>query len=162
MTKASPFSKDSALERFLKRLPEEVADSFTVEQLQAMQSALQTTQWRRHPVDLRLTIPILWKKFYVVLVAGPERRSNQRRMLDRAKNPIWTSTNLLFVVGLVSLGIMLSLGLFQLKSLSLNLLPSTEIHPAGIPFKESQAACEETGRVWQDGECIDYEHDPIF
>ena len=162
MTKASKFTKNAALERFLKRFPEDVKNSFTVEQLQAMQTALQATQWRRHPVDIRLTIPFLWKKFYFVLVAGPEQRSKQRRIADRSLNPIWTFKNLLFVMVMVVLGILISLGLFQLRHLSFDTLGETEIHPTSIPFKEGKQACQETGRTWENNECIDYTHDPTF
>ncbi|NER78321.1 MAG: hypothetical protein F6K42_01845 [Leptolyngbya sp. SIO1D8] len=162
MSQASPFTKDVALERFLKNLPEDVANSFTLEQLKAMQVALQSTQWRRHPIDIRLSIPLLWKRFYFVLVAGPERRSKQRLKSDQIRNPVWTPVNLLFATGLIGLGILAALGLFQLKSISLDTLTGIETHPAGIPFKEDQAACEESGRTWEEGKCIDYHHDPIF
>lgn len=162
MTKASSFVKDAALERFLKRLPDDIANSFTIEQLQAMQTGLQATQWRRHPVDIRMTIPVLWKKFYFVLVAGPEKRSKIRRASDRVQQPIWTLANVLFVICLTSTGILLSLGLFQLKMISLGSLTKTTTYPAGIPFKESPEACEESGRAWRNGECIDYGHDATF
>lgn len=162
MAKVSSFTKDASLNRFLKRFPEEVANSFTGDQLQAMRAALQTTQWRRHPVDIRLTLPLLWKKFYVVLVAGPEQRSQQRRTQDRDKNPVWTLPNLLFIALLMGLGILLSVGIFQLKSISLDFLTETDLHPAGIPFKPDQQSCEESGRIWQDNECIDFAHDPLF
>lgn len=162
MTEKTSFTKNAALERFLKNLPENVASSFNAEQLQAMQNALQATQWRRHPVDIRLTVPLLWKKFYVVLVAGPERRSQQRLRSDRSKNPIWTFRNVFFVLFLVCAGMLTSLGLFQVKSSSLKALDNLKVHPAGIPFKEDRTSCEESDRVWKNGECVDYNHDPTF
>ena len=162
MAEHSSFTKDAALERFLKNLPEDVASSFNLEQLQAMQSALQATQWRKHPIDIRLSVPILWKTFYVVLVAGPERRSRQRLIAERSKNPIWTYSNMIFAVMLVCVGMLASLGLFQLKNSSLNTLQNLEVHPAGIPFKADRKSCEESNRVWKNGECFDYNHDPTF
>jgi len=163
MTKAHAFKKNAALERFLQRFPDHIAASFTPEQLQAMQTAIQTTQWRQHPVDIRLTLPLLWKRFYVVLIAGPERRSQQRRQTDRNAHPILTPANLLFVSALVGLGMLAAVGLFQVKSASLEFLTQPQqSYPAGIPFKADQKSCEESGRVWQNGECLDYNHDPTF
>lgn len=160
MSKASSFKQNSALERFLRRLPDDVSDSFTVEQLQAMQAALQTTQWRKHPVDIRLTIPVLWKKFYFVLIVGPERRTKRRNSIA----PIWTPANILFTIGLISVGMLLSIGVWQIKSVSIDFLlnPPKDKYPAGIPFKPDQESCETSGRIWQNGECIDYDHDPTF
>lgn len=36
------------------------------------------------------------------------------------------------------------------------------VHPTGIPWLETQADCEKSGRVWQEGNCWDSEHDPTF
>lgn len=162
MDKQSSFIKTDALQRFLERLPEDVACSFSIEQLQAMQSALEGAKWRRHPVDIRLTIPLLWKSFYFVLVAGPERRSKERRVAERTRNPVWRFSNLLFTMTLICFGMLMALGIFQLQHISFNALGDVKTHPAGIPFKEDQKTCEESGRVWRSSECIDYEHDPTF
>lgn len=162
MAKNSSFVKDGALERFLNRLPEDVAASFTTEQLSAMQAALQFTQWRRHPVDLRMTIPLLWKRFYVVLVAGPERRSKQRLKAERSRNPIWTLGNVGFVLVFICLGILSSLGISQLQMTSFSSPVKLQAHPTEIPFKADKQSCEESDRIWRNGECIDYAHDPTF
>ncbi|MEO1094828.1 MAG: hypothetical protein AAFX01_08010 [Cyanobacteria bacterium J06638_28] len=162
MTKNSSFVKNDALERFLNRLPEDVAASFTAEQLSALQSALQFTQWRRHPIDLRLTLPLFWKRFYVVLVAGPERRSKERLKADRSRNPIWTLSNVGFVLAFICLGILLSLGLFQLQINTFSSPMKFKTHPAAIPFKADKQSCEASDRIWRNGECIDYAHDPSF
>lgn len=160
MSNSSPFVKNPALERFLRRLPEDVANSFTTEQLQALQTALQSTEWRQHPVDIRLTIPLLWKKFYFVLIAGPDRRSKHRRIYA----PVWRPANILFAMGLISLGMLMTIGLFQLKSISLDFLanPFDVIYPTGIPFKPDKESCEDSGRIWRDDQCFDYDHDPNF
>jgi hypothetical protein len=36
-------------------------------------------RWSSHPVNIRLTIPLLFRDFYVTIVAGPERRGRERR-----------------------------------------------------------------------------------
>ncbi|MEM9817949.1 MAG: hypothetical protein AAF827_16300, partial [Cyanobacteria bacterium P01_D01_bin.6] len=118
MSNSSSFVKNPALERFLRRLPEDIANSFTTEQLQALQGALQSTHWRQHPVDIRLTIPVLWKRFYFVLIAGPDRRSKRRQIYA----PIWRPANILFTMGLIILGMLMTIGLFQLRYIPLDFL----------------------------------------
>ncbi len=47
-----------------------------------------------HPINLRLSIPLPFKRYYVTLVAGEERRSPERRAEERRKHPIKTTGNL--------------------------------------------------------------------
>ena len=47
-----------------------------------------------HPVNLRLSIPLPFFRFYVTIVAGRERRSAARRAQERRKHPILTAGNL--------------------------------------------------------------------
>jgi len=68
-------------------MPEEVASSFTELQLTAIEHALGDGRWDDHPVDVRLSIPVLWRRFYFVLLVGPERRSAERRKYERARRP---------------------------------------------------------------------------
>lgn len=74
--------------RFLESMPEEVASSFTELQLEMIEHALEGAKWRDHPVDVRLSIPVLWRRFYFVLLAGPERRTAERRKYERARRPV--------------------------------------------------------------------------
>lgn len=63
-----------------------------------------------HPINLRLSIPFLFKRYYVTLVAGEERRSPERRTAERQKHPVKTTGNTLFlfaagtILGLAVLG----------------------------------------------------------
>ena len=56
-----------------------------------------------HPINLRLSVPLLFKRYYVTIVAGEERRSPERRAEERQKHPIKTIGNLtvLLVAGIV-------------------------------------------------------------
>ncbi len=60
--------------RLLANMPEDVASSFTELQLEMLEHALAGGKWRDHPVDVRLSIPVLWRRFYFVLLAGAEFR----------------------------------------------------------------------------------------
>ncbi len=56
------------------------------------------TPWESdHPVNLRLTIPLFKRRYYIALVAGTERRSIERRAEGRRKHPIATTGNIAFL-----------------------------------------------------------------
>ena len=38
----------------------------------------------------------------------------------------------------------------------------TTIHPTSIPWIQTQAECEKSGRNWQDNKCWDNKHNPSF
>jgi hypothetical protein len=52
--------------------------------------------WVAHPVDIRLSLPLPFGRYYLTLVAGPERRSTERLANDRRERPVATAANLLF------------------------------------------------------------------
>ncbi len=47
-----------------------------------------------HPINLRLSVPLPFFRFYVTIVAGKERRSAARRAEERRRHPILTAGNL--------------------------------------------------------------------
>jgi hypothetical protein len=155
----SQFKPSAALNRFLDHLPPNVADSFSKEQLIAIQSVLQRSP---HAVDIRLTIPLPWRSFYLILLGGPERRTAARIRAERANSPLWTTANILFATGFISLSLLLLVGLLSFKISVLEQLAPADDYPASIPFKGTRADCENSGRIWQEGECIDYGHSPTF
>jgi hypothetical protein len=64
------------LSRFLGSLPREVADSFTPEQLQAVERSFGMRYVQSHAVDVRRGVRLLGRKFYVVLLIGRERQGD--------------------------------------------------------------------------------------
>lgn len=76
-----------------------------------------TRQWDSpHPINIRLSIPLGFDRFYVTIVAGRERRSPDRQRKERRKHPLWTAGNLLFFA---AIGSMIGLALFALMQLML-------------------------------------------
>lgn len=62
-----------------------------------------------HAVNLRLTLPTPFGRYYVTLLTGKERRSPQRQEDERRKHPLVTTANLAF---LATLGVVTGLALF--------------------------------------------------
>ena len=61
-----------------QRLPEELRESFSDEQLRGLRSALATRSWARHQVDLRGTFTLWRTQYYFVVVGGRNKRSPSR------------------------------------------------------------------------------------
>lgn len=75
-------------EAFLRKLPQEVRDSLTPEQANAISRVAQGTIQRRHPIDLRLSLPLPFgERAYAVLLVGKEKRSAARRTLESQLRP---------------------------------------------------------------------------
>ena len=64
-----------------------------------------------HPINLRLSIPLLFKRYYVTIIAGEEHRGSDRLSAERRKHPLVTRGNLVFfalvgtVIGLAGLAL---------------------------------------------------------
>lgn len=86
-------TNDPFLDRFLRRLSPELAESFTQAQLAAVKIAFGGRAWGAHPVDIRTSFPFLWRRYYIVLIAGRERRAAKRRSLERREHPLTTFAN---------------------------------------------------------------------
>jgi hypothetical protein len=53
------------------------------------------TPWSaNHFINIRLSIPLVFTRVYVTLVAGKERRSAERRRADRQEHPLRTWGNM--------------------------------------------------------------------
>ena len=64
-----------------------------------------------HPINLRLSIPLLFRRYFVTIVVGEERRRPKRLSAERRKHPVVTRGNLFFfalvgtVIGLAGLAL---------------------------------------------------------
>ncbi|MGQ8365592.1 hypothetical protein [Glaciecola sp. 1036] len=79
--KTIPKSQAPAVQNILQRMPKEVADSFTEEQLNHLHAALGVRSWKKHAVDLRFSfaIPLTRARYYCVFLLGKNRRELSRR-----------------------------------------------------------------------------------
>jgi len=67
------------LRKLLDRMPREVQDSFTEEQLVNIKIAVGARTWGSHAIDLRSTIKFFRYRYYYVFVAGRNRRELSAR-----------------------------------------------------------------------------------
>ncbi|MCZ6770416.1 MAG: hypothetical protein O7G83_00335 [Proteobacteria bacterium] len=59
--------------------------------------------WASPPINIRVSIPLIFGRWYFTIVGGPERRDRTRRAKERRKHPLLTFGNVIFffVVGSV-------------------------------------------------------------
>lgn len=70
--------QDPAIQKLLERMPAEVQQSFTEAQLSYLRVALGARQWGKHKLDVRGTLGLGSWRYYYVLVAGRNKRSEHR------------------------------------------------------------------------------------
>jgi hypothetical protein len=152
------YHSDPFLSRLLNRMSPAIVDSFSDEQLEAIRSALVNPA--HHPVNIRLSIPLLFKRFYFVVLAGPERRSRIRLKAERF--PLWTPANTIFL-GMLLLSLLVTLynGLQLVSSLT-PAVSAKEDYPTALPWVESAEDCTGFRRHWKDGLCYDADHNKDF
>lgn len=123
-----PAGGDPFLEQFFARIPHKTATSFDSEQLLAIKMAFGARDWGLHAIDLRFSIPLL--RYYVVLVAGPEKRSKERRRLDKGFHPVATFGNgIAMLIFLAILAVPVGLTAYAVKSgLGADLIEGTGAH----------------------------------
>ncbi|WP_427160855.1 hypothetical protein ACQFX9_04295 [Aliinostoc sp. HNIBRCY26] len=156
---------DPVFQELFDQMQPEVKQSFTIEQMAAVTRAFGYNAWTsNHPLDLRFTLPIPGLRFYMVLIGGPERRSKERLQEGKVLHPLWTTSNILFFVGLLAaFGICMYPILPALFSLASSIVRQGNVSsPTSIPWIFDQSQCEDTGRTWRDGKCWDKEHNPQF
>ena len=68
------------------RMSPGLAESFTDDQVSAIKTAFGAEHWVDHPIDLRFSLPLL--RWYLVVVAGPDRRARTRYRYGRRSRRI--------------------------------------------------------------------------
>ncbi len=72
-----------------------------------------------HPLNIRVSIPLFYGRYYVTVVAGKERRARARLAKDKREHPLDTPGNVvfLFLIGLVATAGAATLGYMLLAHL---------------------------------------------
>ncbi len=78
---------------------------------------------RKHFINIRLSIPLVFMRVYVTLVAGKERRSKTRRSAERRKHPLGTLGNAFVfsttgtVIGLACIAVLIAATVLVIRQL---------------------------------------------
>lgn len=97
-----------SVEKLLARIPADSGITFTDEQLEVVDLAF--SNWNGvHPIDIRCSIPI-WRRFYLSLVVGPEKRTEERLEEDQEAHPLMIFGNIVLIaVSITAVGLALML-----------------------------------------------------
>ncbi len=109
-TSTSRLPRDSFLEQFFSRLPEEMQTDFTDRQIAALKSVFGDATRSGHGFNIRLSLPtpLIGRGIYIVMLGGSDRRGGQADDRARARSG-WR--------GLVALGKLVVGALFVIQLL---------------------------------------------
>ncbi|MFC3121400.1 3-phosphoshikimate 1-carboxyvinyltransferase [Agaribacter flavus] len=115
-----PKQRTQSVNNILQRMPKDVADSFSDEQLSHLHAALGARSWKKHSIDLRSTfaIPFSRTRIYYVFLVGKNYRE-----LSRSEEKISAITSAILISFFVLISTLFGLlALYLLKSwLGINL-----------------------------------------
>lgn len=86
----------------LDRLPESIRAQLTPEARAAIAEAA-AQNGGTHPVDIRLSIPLPFRRLYLAVLAGGERRSPERLDAERRRRQLVRAANIVFVIAIAVL-----------------------------------------------------------
>jgi len=82
----------------ISRIDKKALDSLTPYQLEAIREALLAAdQEKRHSIDLRITIPLYFSRYYLVLFAGKDKRKGTLLKEAMRQNKHYTTSGLLMI-----------------------------------------------------------------
>ena len=87
-TSTSRLPRDSFLEQFFSRLPEEMQTEFTDRQIAALKSVFGDATRSGHGFNIRLSLPtpLIGRGIYIVMLGGSDRRGGQADGRARARS----------------------------------------------------------------------------
>ncbi len=106
-----------SLERQHERLEQETRAELSDNSSASVRKAPGGEPWGNdHPVNIRLSIPLLVGRYYVTIVAGKERRSGERLASERKKHPLMKLGNIVVMAACGTICGLIALSMFQLAT----------------------------------------------
>ncbi len=106
-----------SLERQHERLEQETREELSDNSSVSTRQAPGGEPWGNdHPVNIRLSIPLLFGRYYVTLVAGKERRSGERLASERKKHPLMKLGNIVVMAACGTICGLVVFSMFQLAT----------------------------------------------
>jgi hypothetical protein len=127
---------DPFLAQCFGRIPKDVAKTFSDAQLDAVKRAFAARSWGAHSVDLRFSLPLPWRRYYVVFLVGKERRDRARLRLERLLRPLsWLSFAVVVAAFLALVALPLLVLVYLLKTAAgVDLASDGGVHRLGQSF----------------------------
>ncbi|MCR4379106.1 MAG: hypothetical protein NUV50_13570 [Rhodospirillales bacterium] len=91
-------------------------DNNTMNETELLGGENNPTTWVSHPIDIRISMPFVRRRFYFTIVAGQERRRPDRRHADRQAYPLVTAGNIMFSLGITTMFILIALTMLVVQS----------------------------------------------
>ncbi len=106
--KSAESEHSGVADAILAKLPSDVRQTLGPDQIAALRRAANDVSWSSHPVNIRLTIPTIFNRYYLVILGGSERRDKERITAERRRHPLPTLSNILFLLGFGGLAVYFS------------------------------------------------------
>lgn len=98
------------------RLPDWVLDSLNPDQAEAIHAIITDPTQTKPPVNIRMSVPFLGRRYFLTIVGGREKRSLERRAHERHHYPVRTVANVFFVLGVGTIFYILAIFALALHS----------------------------------------------
>ncbi len=149
---------DPSMLRMLNRLPKEMVEKFSEQELLALYRAM--SRPGKHSIDLRFSVPFFPKRLYFVFLMGQDKRHGKAR--PEQQKP-WTPATTAFAM-ILTMATLLTMYSVTYRFLQTKRTSPAEAmaHPTALPWIETAADCQGNTRQWKDGLCFESDHDPTF
>lgn len=165
---AIAYRLDPHVRQVLSRLPGEVVEKLSEEELLALYNSIAGGP-RSHSVDLRLSLPLVPKRLYFVTLVGFERRAIATR--DSEKSP-WNAASVCLAMGMSLIaGLAIGGAGFYVMNKGAKAATASEtvplvreeiaianeakLHPIALPWIGDASSCTGTTRQWKEGFCYE-------
>ncbi|MGM3305107.1 hypothetical protein ACSQ6I_03830 [Anabaena sp. WFMT] len=124
---------DPFVQKILARIPAQTSATFTDTQLTELKKVFIDRVSNSSPVDMRLSIPFFKRRFYLVLLIGKEKRSQQR-----LKNSNFQVVNgsLVTIYSLAIISFLLGTLYYVERELKINAFPYDQVQYLHKTFKK--------------------------
>ncbi len=121
---------DPFTDSVLTKIDPSIRRTFTATQEHALIDAIRASSpLKKHPLDIRGVIPLVFARYYFVFFAGRDRRRSTKQVeAERRSQGTLTGGLMIFVIGIVPVILVSLFFFYQIKSaLGIDLLPDRHL-----------------------------------
>jgi hypothetical protein len=123
-------NEDAYTHSVLNRIDPEIRSSLSPIQISAIKEAVSSGRPdKRHPLNIRIAIPLLFVNYYLVLFGGRDKRRVTGRVENELRKKLGVASGfVLFLIALLPILVFMFLLLYFIKSaIGINLMPETHL-----------------------------------